>query len=530
MPNTKASKPFVESLLGAFRANRVEAHLRFLSHPLLEGRGVGTRGGRLAEEYIRSVYAAAGLEPVPGWGYRQEVPMLGMTPEPAVEFVSAEGVITPEYRQEYVLEAGVPEERVEVTAPLVFAGYGIDAPEYGWHDYEGVDVRGKILLIRVNDPGTPERPDFFEGRALTYYGRWTYKFEEAARRGAAGAILIHTDESAGYGWNVVRTSNTGEQYQLEGEPRFPLQVRGWVTERVGRELLAQAGGADELLAESESGAFRARPLGWEVRARVSSAIRRVRTANVLAMLPGTEPALAEQPVVLMAHHDHLGTGRDEQGEPVIYAGAIDNASGVALILAMAEAFAVTGTALRRPLLFLATTAEESGLLGADWYTRHPVWPLATTAAVLNVDGANLQGETEDIAPLGVERSTLGDAVRRAAMIEGLELRPEQHPEKGSFFRQDHFPFARAGVPGIAFDHGLHYRNRPEGWGEAWYEEYIARHYHQPSDSFREDFDYGGALQQGRVMMRTAVEVAEADDLPEWRERSVFRRRAAGEAG
>jgi Zn-dependent M28 family amino/carboxypeptidase len=523
MPSTSATRPFVESLLSAFRASRIEAHLRFLSHPLLEGRGVGTRGGQLAEEYIRAVFAAAGLQPLPGGGYRQEVPMIGMVPDPELEFGAGSEALSPVYGEEYVLEAGIPEEQVEVAAPLLFAGYGIDAPEYGWNDYDGVDVAGKVLLIRVNDPGTPDRPDFFQGRALTYYGRWTYKFEEAARRGAAGAILIHTDESAGYGWNVVRTSNTGEQYQLEGEPRFPLKLRGWVTEKVGRELLARAGAADDLLASSESGTFRARPLAWKVRSRVASTIRSVRTANVLAALPGTDPAVAHEPVVIMAHHDHLGVTRGEDGEPVVYAGAIDNASGVALLLAMAEAFAETEAALRRPLLFLASTAEESGLLGADWYTRHPGWPLATTAGVLNVDGANLQGETDDIAPLGVERSTLGDAVRRAAMVEGLELRPEQHPEKGSFFRQDHFPFARGGVPGIAFDHGLHYRDRPEGWGEQWYQEYIARHYHQPSDAFREDFDYRGALQQGRVMMRTAVEVAQAEALPEWREGSVFRR-------
>lgn len=519
-----AARADVQSVLAALRPEAVEAHLRFLADPLLEGRGAGMRGGRVAEAYIRSVFAAAGLEGGPGVGFRQEVPMIGMDPRPQLAFATPSGEIAPRYRDDYVLEAGIPRESVEVEAELVFVGFGITAPEYGWDDYAGLDVKDKVLLIRVNDPGTPDHPDFFEGRALSYYGRWTYKFEEAARRGAAGAILIHTEGSAGYGWNVVRTSNTGEQYQLAGEPRFPLRARGWVTEEAGAALL-RASGAEPgaLLRESEQPGFRGRSLGVTVRIAVESTVREVRTANVLGWLEGSDPARAGEPVVLMAHHDHLGKTVGEDGSEAIYAGAIDNASGVALLLAIAQAFGATGVRPARPLLFLASTAEESGLLGAEWYTRHPIAPLARTAAVLNVDGVNLQGPTRDIAPLGIDRSTLGAQVRAAAEAEGLEVAPEQHPEKGMFFRQDHFPFARAGVPGIAFDHGLHYAERPEGWGEAWYREYVARHYHQPSDAFREDFDYRGALQQGRVMVRTAVAVAGAAELPEWREGAGFGR-------
>jgi len=505
-------------------SRRIEAHLRFLGSELLEGRGPGSRGGRIAEEYIRAVLAGAGLVPVPGFGYRQEVPMIGAEPRPELRFAARGGeVLAPAYRDEYVLEAGVPEGRVEVEAELVFAGYGITAPEYGWDDFGDTDVTGKILLVRVNDPGTPETPEFFGGRALTYYGRWTYKFEEAARRGAAGVIQIHTDDSAGYGWTVVRNSNTGEQYGLAGPPEFPLRVRGWVTETVGNRLLAASGQVpDSLVAASEVRGFQARPLGVTVTAAVNSTIREVKTANVLALLPGSDPALASEPVVLMAHHDHLGVVQGADG-PVIYPGAQDNASGVAILLAIAEACAAAPDRPRRPYLFLASTAEESGLLGAEWYVRNPPIPLARTAAVLNIDGANLLGPTNDIAPLGVDRSTLGDVVHAAAETEGLVVAPEQNVEKGMFFRQDHFPFARAGVPCIAFDHGLSYRDRPEGWGQERLDEYIANAYHQPGDSFREDFDYRGAVQQGRVMMRVAEAVANAETLPDWRPGSGFRR-------
>lgn len=513
--------------LAALDPARVEAHLRFLSHPLLEGRGAGTRGGRLAEEYIRAGFAAAGLRsPMDAEDFRQRVPMTGMDPRPTLSVSLPDDTeFAPAYRDDYVLEAGIPRRSVEVEADLVFVGYGITAPEYGWDDYEGVDVRGKVVLVRVNDPGTAERPDFFDGSALTYYGRWTYKFEEAARRGAAGALLIHTEESAGYGWNVVRTSNTGEQYQLAEEPRFGLLARGWITEETAHRLLGPDSAA--LVTSAARPDFSARPTGVRVRCRVESEIREVATANVAGLRPGTDVARADQPIVLMAHHDHLGVQMDGDGAVTVYPGAYDNASGVALLLALAEAVARADLALERPLLFLATTAEESGLLGADWYTRHPLLPLATTAAILNVDGANLMGSAIDIAPLGVERSTLGDIVRVAAGAEGLELSPEQHPEKGMFFRQDHFPFARAGVPGIAFDHGLRFRDRPDGWGEAWYREFVANHYHQPSDAFRDGFDYRGALQQGRVMLRVAAAVAEHPELPGWLPGAGFERPAPG---
>jgi len=452
------------------------------------------------------------------------VPMVGMDPHPRLELVARGESIAPHYADEYVLEAGVPRPEVSVDTELVFVGYGITAPEYGWDDYKDVDVRGKVLLMRVNDPGTEATPGFFGGKALTYYGRWTYKLEEASRRGAAGALLLHTDESAGYGWNVVQTSNTGEQFDLAGDPEFPLQVRGWISHPAAQRVLAAAGhDLAALVDASESKEFRPIPTGITVRARVRTGLRDVSTANVVGLLPGSDPAKQNEPVILSAHYDHLGVRTGPDGDTRIHPGAYDNASGVAVVLAVAEALARAPARPPRPLLVVSTTAEESGLLGAEWYARHPLFPLAATAAVLNVDGANLWGRTEDIAPLGTDRSDLGVLVRAAAQAEGMVVAPEQHPEQGMFFRQDHFPFARAGVPALAMDHGLRYVGRPEGWGQERYEEFNTQHYHQPSDSYHADWDLSGAVQQARVVLRTAWAAASAESLPQWAPGSEFRR-------
>jgi Zn-dependent M28 family amino/carboxypeptidase len=523
MPLSSLAEPAVERALDRIRPEVIDAHLRFLSHTLLEGRAPGTRGGTLAMEYIRSQFQRIGLQPV-GGAYFQDVPMVGMDPHPRLSFSFGDGDETPEYGDDFVLEAGVPEPVVSVDEELVFVGFGIHAPEYDWDDYAGTDVRGKVLLMRVNDPGTEKTPGFFGGRALTYYGRWTYKFEEAARRGAAGAILIHTDESAGYGWNVVRTSNTGEQFGLAGEPEFPLQVRGWVSSALAERVLNRAGhdyGA--LMRDSARREFRPVATGVRVRAKVHSDVRTVRTANVVGLLPGRDPQRADEPVLISSHYDHLGLRNGGNGGVRVHHGAYDNASGVALLLAAAEAAAAMDEAPARPLLFVSTTAEESGLLGAEWYARHPLFPLRRTAAVLNVDGANLFGRTHDVGPLGADRSDLGTLVEAAAAAEGMEMSPEAHPEQGMFFRQDHFPLARAGVPAIALDHGLRYEGRPEGWGQERYEEFIAHHYHQPSDAYREGIDYGGAVQQGRILLRAALAAAEADELPDWNAGTEFRR-------
>jgi Zn-dependent M28 family amino/carboxypeptidase len=516
----------LDEALTAIRAEVLDAHLRFLADPLLEGRAPGTRGGRLAAAYIRAQFRRIGLHPLAD-DYLPPVPLVGLDPEPSLglELPSGEG-LHPTYGEDFVANAGVPESDVELSADLVYVGFGIRAPEYEWDDYEGLDVRGKVVLVRVNDPGSAESPDFFGGEALTYYGRWTYKFEEAARQGAAGAILIHTDESAGYGWNVVRSSNTGEQFSLAGQPEHPLPLKAWVRATVVGELLQHAGlNPEELDRRSQQRGFRGAGTGVRVRARLRSRIRTVETGNVVGLLPGRDGSRSDEPVLVTSHYDHLAPRLGPAGEAIVYPGAYDNASGVAVLLAVAEAAARLPAAPRRPWLFIATTAEESGLLGAEWYARHPLIPLARTVAALNLDGANLMGRTRDLAPLGLDRSELGELVGEAAAAEGMELAPEPHPEQGMFFRQDHFPFARAGVPALALDHGLVFEGRPAGWGEAWYQDFVANHYHQPSDSYRDGIDYGGAVQQARVLLRLASAASERERLPDWSPHAEFSRPA-----
>lgn len=523
-PTAATARSAPEGALERIRPETIDAHLRFLSHRLLEGRAPGTRGGEVAQEYIRAQMQRVGLEPVHGV-HLQPVPLVGLDPHPAMALALPGGeTLEPGYGDDYVLSAGVPEAEVSVDEDLVYVGYGITAPEYEWDDYAGTDVRGKVLLVRVNDPGTAETPGFFGGEALTYYGRWTYKYEEASRRGAAGVLLIHTEASAGYGWNVVRSSNTGIRYDLAGEPEFPLRVKGWISEPAVRDALSRAGhDLDKLTRRSDERGFTAVSTGIRVRATVRSEVREVRTANVVGLLPGSDPAVADEVVVIASHYDHLGTKAGDDGETLVYHGAYDNASGVAVLLTLAEVVAAHGERPRRSLLFLSTTAEESGLLGSEWYARNPLFPLRTTAAMINVDGANLFGRTHDIGPLGADRSELGDVVRQAAEAEGMTVAPEAHPEQGMFFRQDHFPLARAGVPALAMDHGLRYEGRPDGWGEEVYREFVAQHYHQPSDAYREDFDYAGAVQQARVTLRTAWAVADGDRLPQWNAGAEFRR-------
>lgn len=512
-----------EDVLSRIDPRVIEAHLRFLSHPLLEGRAPGTRGAELAAEYIRAQFQEIGLEPV-GGSYLQPVPLIGATSAPELTFAPRDGgEIQPVPGDDYVAWPGAPSEDVSIEAPLLFAGFGITAPEQDWDDFKGADVAGKVLLIRVNDPGEATTPELFGGRALSYYGRWTYKFEEAARRGAAGAILLHTDESAGYGWNVVQSSNTREHFSPAGDSAPRLGLEGWLGSSFAERLPGGLGDRlGDLLRSSERRDFRPVDTGVTVRARLRGQVREVATANVMGCIPGAARNARAEVIILSSHYDHLGTTTGDDGAPRTYHGAYDNASGVALLLAVAAAAAAAPRA-PRSLLFLATTAEESGLLGAEWYATHPAVPLARTVAVLNVDGANLQGRTSDITPLGTGRSSLGDLVGAAAAAEGLEVKPEPHPEQGMFFRQDHFPFARAGVPALALDHGLDFTDRPAGWGEQWYEEFIADHYHQPSDAFRENFDYAGAVQQGRVMLRLAANLANSREMPQWAASSEFQR-------
>lgn len=499
----------------------MEAHLRFLSSDLLEGRAPATRGGRLAAEYIAAMYRTLGLEPGAGdSSYFQPVALVGMMPRPTFSW-GRDSAVSLRYRDDFVAWAERPEADIGAAAEVVFVGYGIRAPEWQWDDYKGADLRGKILLMLVNDPGLADSTVFL-GQILTYYGRWTYKLEEAARQGAAGVVLVHTTESATYPWDVVRGSWSVEQLKLD-QPQSPsLAVASWVTEDAARAALAAVGQRLEALTRAAAGRdFRPVATGLQARIRVSSALRRVQSENVVGRIPGADPALAGQVVVFTSHWDHKGIGPAVRGDS-IYNGAEDNASGIAAMLATAQALAGATPRPRRSILFVATTAEESGLLGSEAYVQRPLVPLERTAAVINLDVTNVHGATQDISALGTDRSTLGPVFAAAARAEGLAV--ESRPDvRGAFFRSDHFPFARAGVPALSFRSGARFVGRPATWGEGEERRYNTERYHQPSDEYHAGFRFDGMTQQVRVAVRVALAIANGAELPLWLPSSEFQR-------
>jgi Zn-dependent M28 family amino/carboxypeptidase len=500
----------------------MDAHLRFLASDLLEGRAPATRGGRLAAEYIAAQFQALGLEPAGTNGsYFQPVALVGMTPQPALAWGKTGSVAdTLAYRDAFVAWAERPEADIASTGEVVFVGYGIRAPEWRWDDYKGMDLRGKVLLMLVNDPGLVDSTVFL-GKILTYYGRWTYKLEEAARQGAAGAILIHTTESATYPWEVVRGSWSVEQFKLD-QPRSPsLAFAGWVTEGTARAALAKVGlDLDALCKAAARRDFHPIGTGLTAAVRVHSALRHVQSENVVGRLPGSDPQRAAQTVLITAHWDHKGIGPGVRGDS-IYNGAEDNASGVAAMLGAAKALAQLPRPARS-ILFVATTAEESGLLGSEGYVQHPLIPLAQTAGVLNLDVTNVRGATRDIGALGMDRSTLGKVFAAAARAESLTV-ASQADVRGAFFRSDHFPFARSGVPALSIRPGVDFVGRPKGWGEQQEAIYNQERYHQPSDEYQPTFRYDGMAQEVRVTVRAARAIANDPALPRWLPSSEFQR-------
>ena len=512
---TTMSGPRIPELSG----QRIADHMRILASDEFLGRGPGHLGGDLASAYIADRFAEYGLE-APGGSYFQEVPMVGTTTDPVtvrLSFSGTGGSVAPRYLDQFVLNAGDPTaDRIGGDAELVFVGYGTVAPENQWNDFQDIDVEGKYLLILVNDPpASISEPDLFGGVAMTYYGRWTYKYEEAARKGALGALIVHETEPAGYPWSVVRGGWSGEQFALPPDPseRQPAGMVGWVSVEVAQSVLATAGyDYDELKTRAAIRGFTAVETGITVSATVESTSREVETRNVVALLRGaTRP---DEYLTVTSHYDHFGVGETINGDS-IYNGAYDNASGTALLLEVARATSSKPIPSGRSVLFIATAAEEQGLLGAERYVRSPIYPLNQTVAEINLDGANLWGATDDIIVHGEERSGLGDYVRPHAAQLGLTLKPDAEPEKGFFFRSDHFPFAKAGIPSLWIEHGRDYRGRPEGWGDDLQADYTANRYHAPSDEFTEEFVFDGAVQQGTLMLRVLLELADDDTWPNW---------------
>jgi Zn-dependent M28 family amino/carboxypeptidase len=505
--------------------DRLRAHIKFLADDLLEGRGTGARGGELAARYIAAQFEALGLKGAGKDGsFFQPVSLVGVKADPKTELHinAADKAEAFKFADDFVAFTGAQTEHVSVNAEMVFVGYGIEAPEQKWNDYKGApdDYRNKILVFLVNDPpATATEPNLFGGKALTYYGRWTYKFEEAARRGAAGALLLHTDESAGYPWSVVRTSNGAWRFDIArgGADKTPfLKVRSWMTDAAARRLMQLAGqDLDALRRQAASHDFQPVKLNLTAAIELNSEVKRVEAPNVAAILPGRDAKLRDQYVVYSAHWDHLGVGAPDKTGDTIYNGAVDNASGVASLLEIARLLAALPNAEkpRRSSLFLIPTAEEQGLLGAEWYSRHPLVPLAKTAANVNMDSMNILGMTRDFVPLGAERSSLKAVVEAVARERGMRISPDSRPEQGSFYRSDHFPFAKVGVPSISLKEGDDYVGHPRDWGQKKFKEYNTAHYHQPSDEFDNTWDFRAMIQEAEIGMAIGRRIADMNEMP-----------------
>ena len=496
--------------------NLIESHIRFLSDDLFEGRAPATRGDRLTMHYIASQFLRMGLEPGYRGSFYQPVPIVGITADPSMILRASNGDEAIEYKfyDEFVGFSGIQAPEVSAEGEAIFVGYGIVAPEQNWDDYKGVDVSGKVLLMMNNDPAGDD-PNFFGGKARLYYGRWTYKYEIAAAKGAVGALVIHTTESAGYGWNVVQNSWFGEQSFLADSREAPVPLKGWLTEESTKRLLQLSGHDLAALQEmAQRRDFTPVPLGTRISTTIQSTIRRLETANVLGLLRGSDPVLRDEVVIFTAHHDHLGVGKAVDGDS-IYNGALDNASGVGALLAVAEAFAALPDRPKRTLLMMTVGAEEQGLLGSQYYSEHPTFPPGKIAGNINIDGLNVFGLTNDIIMVGKGRSTFDNIVDKAAKLMDLVVKPDQFPEQGFFYRSDQFNFAKIGVPPVYFDQGLDFIGKPEGYGKRLVETYIEENYHQPSDEVQPDWNYRGAEQQTEFNFLIGYLAANEKEMPRW---------------
>lgn len=505
----------------------LRADIQFLADDLLEGRGPGTRGGQLAMRYVATQFELMGLKPAAGGGrWIQPVPLVSVTTRPPdqVAFQAGDRSLTLNNYDDYIMASGLPQERSRIAdAELVFVGYGIQAPEYDWDDFKGVDVRGKILVVMNNDPA--DDPEKFAGRTRLYYGRWDYKYAKAAELGAAGMLIIHTTESAGYPYQVVQTSWTGPQMALAGQTDGRLPMEGWVTEDAARRLMTLAGfDLDTLRAKAERRDFQPVPLGIRTSFELKCLVENSQTGNVLGLLPGSDPVLGREWVVFMAHHDHLGMQpkRDERGD-YIYNGAVDNASGLATMLNIARAITALPEAHRprRSILFASVGAEEQGLLGSEYLAHHPPVPAGYLAAVINVDGINILGPTEDVVVIGKGKSDLDEVVQRMSRHQNRVVVGDQFPDRGYYYRSDQFSLAKIGVPGVYLGAGVHVVGKPEGWGREKLREWTEKIYHQTSDEYSDDWDLRGAVLDAQLLFHVGLQVADQPAMPAWNSGDEF---------
>jgi Zn-dependent M28 family amino/carboxypeptidase len=469
---------------------RIGEHVRFLANDLLEGRGPGTRGGDIAANYIAAQFALYGLKPAGDNGsYLQKVDFVGVhtLPGTTASLAPAHGAAMDlKLTEDYVVGSQTQTDGTDIDAPIVFVGYGIEAPEYKWNDFKGVDVKGKVVLVIVNEPPSKDA-EFFNGEALTYYGRWTYKFEEAARKGAVGALIIHRTDLASYGWDVVRNSWSAEQVALGNDKDPKLRAAAWIQLGVARKIMSAANlNLDEMIVAAGTRQFQAKELPVRFKAHIESKVRKFVSYNVLGLLPGR--LSGGQAVAYSAHYDHLGIDPTLSGDN-IYNGAVDNGTGCGILLEMAHAFTTSAARPPSPVLFAAVTAEEKGLLGSNYLGKHLPIPAAKIALDLNYDAILPMGMPQSVNVTGAERTTFYPAVEKTAAAFGFEIQADAEPGAGHYYRSDHFSMARAGVPAFSINTGVKFVGHPPEWGKAQHEEYTAKHYHRPSDEFLPSMDF-----------------------------------------
>jgi Zn-dependent M28 family amino/carboxypeptidase len=509
------------------------AQIKVLSSDEFEGRAPGSKGEELSIKYIADQFKAAGLKPGnPDNSYFQEVPLAGIKSDPRMMFVpSGKPPIELKFADDFVASSARLQNEIKIeNSDLVFVGYGVVAPEYGWDDYKDADLHGKTILMLINDPQVPDPKDpsklddkLFRGRAMTYYGRWTYKYEIAARKGAAAALIIHETEPAAYPWQVVRSSWAKENFELDNPDKNmdAVPIRSWITVDVARKLFADCGeDFDALKKSAVSKDFRPVPLKAKVKIELKQTIRPFKSHNVIGKFDGADPKLKNEYVIYSAHWDHLGRHPELEGDQV-FNGAVDNASGVAAVITIAGAFQKLDPAPKRSILFISTTAEEAGLLGAKWYCEHPLYPLEKTLADINIDTLNVWGKSRDIEDISFGFSDLDDILAAAAKQQGRSMIPNPRPEKGNIYRADNFEFSKAGVPSLYIGKNQHLLSRPDN-APLRADEYDLKDYHQVTDEVRADWDLSGAVQDIDLVFEVGYEVANAGNFPEWKPGNEFK--------
>ncbi len=527
--NAAALKPALDSI----NADDLLRHTKELSSDQYEGRGPGTKGEELTVKYLTEQFQRLGLQPGnPDGTYVQKVPLVGLTADTQASITAGGKTTALKFPDDYVAVSRrfAPETKVE-NSDIVFVGYGVVAPEYGWDDYKGVDVRGKTIVMLINDPAVPSPNDpnqldekMFKGKAMTYYGRWTYKYEIASEKGAAAAIIVHETGPAGYGYEVVKSSWGRENFDIQTPDKnmSRIGVESWMSLDKAKELFKGSGqDFDALKKAAITKDFKPVPLNAKANFTIKNTLREINSQNVLAKLEGSDPKLKDEYVIYTAHWDHLGRDEKLQGDQ-IFNGALDNATGTAALLEIAEAFKKMPTPPKRSLLFLAVTAEEKGLLGAKYYAENPLYPLARTVANINMDGVNQWGRTKDLVIVGAGNTTLEDLLREEAAKQNRILNPDPEPEKGFYYRSDHFEFARQGVPALYTDTGTDYIGKPAGYSEQKRDEYTKNDYHSVTDEVKSDWDLSGAVEDTQLLVSVGHAVAQGDTMPEWKPGTEFK--------